>query len=65
MQSTELRRVGFVGLGNMGGPMCGHLVRAGFDVTAYDIEPRRCDGRPMPERGRRARRQTVLAASRR
>jgi 3-hydroxyisobutyrate dehydrogenase len=30
-------RVGFVGLGNMGGPMCGHLVSAGFDVTAYDV----------------------------
>jgi 3-hydroxyisobutyrate dehydrogenase len=30
-------RVGFVGLGNMGGPMCGHLVAAGFDVTAFDL----------------------------
>jgi 3-hydroxyisobutyrate dehydrogenase len=33
-----MKRVGFVGLGNMGGPMCGHLVAAGFDVTAYDID---------------------------
>jgi 3-hydroxyisobutyrate dehydrogenase len=31
-------RVGFIGLGNMGGPMCGHLVAAGFDVTAFDID---------------------------
>jgi 3-hydroxyisobutyrate dehydrogenase len=30
-------KVGFIGLGNMGGPMCGHLVGAGFDVTAFDI----------------------------
>jgi 3-hydroxyisobutyrate dehydrogenase len=30
-------RVGFIGLGNMGGPMCGHLVEAGFDVTAFDL----------------------------
>jgi 3-hydroxyisobutyrate dehydrogenase len=30
--------VGFIGLGNMGGPMCGHLVRAGFDVCAYDLD---------------------------
>lgn len=30
-------RVGFIGLGNMGGPMCGHLVAAGFDVTAFDL----------------------------
>jgi 3-hydroxyisobutyrate dehydrogenase len=33
-----MKRVGFIGLGNMGGPMCGHLVRAGFDVTAFDID---------------------------
>lgn len=31
-------RVGFIGLGNMGGPMCGHLVAAGYEVTAYDID---------------------------
>jgi 3-hydroxyisobutyrate dehydrogenase len=31
-------RVGFVGLGNMGGPMCGHLVSAGFDVSAFDLD---------------------------
>jgi 3-hydroxyisobutyrate dehydrogenase len=30
-------RVGFIGLGNMGGPMCGHLVSAGYDVTAFDL----------------------------
>ena len=33
-----MRRVGFIGLGNMGGPMCAHLVRAGFDVSAYDLD---------------------------
>jgi 3-hydroxyisobutyrate dehydrogenase len=31
-------RVGFIGLGNMGGPMCGHLVAAGYDVTAFDLD---------------------------
>jgi 3-hydroxyisobutyrate dehydrogenase len=36
--NDPVRRVGFIGLGNMGAPMCGHLVRAGFDVTAYDID---------------------------
>jgi 3-hydroxyisobutyrate dehydrogenase len=30
-------RVGFIGLGNMGGPMCGHLLAAGYDVTAFDV----------------------------
>jgi 3-hydroxyisobutyrate dehydrogenase len=34
-----IERVSFVGLGNMGGPMCGHLARAGFEVAAYDLEP--------------------------
>jgi 3-hydroxyisobutyrate dehydrogenase len=32
-----VKRVGFVGLGNMGGPMCGHLVSAGFEVSAFDV----------------------------
>lgn len=36
---SEIKRVGFIGLGNMGGPMCGHLARAGFEVTAYDVSP--------------------------
>jgi 3-hydroxyisobutyrate dehydrogenase len=31
-------RVGFIGLGNMGGPMCANLVRGGFEVSAYDID---------------------------
>ena len=33
-----MKRVGLIGLGQMGGPMCGHLVRAGFEVTAYDLD---------------------------
>ncbi|MFK7919687.1 MAG: NAD(P)-dependent oxidoreductase [Ilumatobacter sp.] len=31
-------RIGFVGLGNMGGPMCRRLVAAGYAVTAFDID---------------------------
>ncbi len=31
-------RVGFVGLGTMGGPMCRRLVEAGCSVTAYDLD---------------------------
>ncbi|MBL1076466.1 NAD(P)-dependent oxidoreductase [Nocardia sp. 2] len=31
--------IGFVGLGIMGGPMAGHLVQAGHDVTGYDHSP--------------------------
>lgn len=35
----NLKKVGFIGIGNMGGPMAAHLVQAGFDVTVYDIRP--------------------------
>ena len=31
-------RVGFLGLGTMGGPMCRRLVEAGYSVTAYDLD---------------------------
>lgn len=30
--------IGFVGLGNMGGPMCRGLVAAGYEVVAFDID---------------------------
>ncbi|WP_419928173.1 NAD(P)-dependent oxidoreductase [Candidatus Poriferisocius sp.] len=30
-------RIGFVGLGTMGGPMCRRLVAAGYPVTAFDL----------------------------
>jgi len=32
-------RVGFVGLGQMGAPMCARVAGAGFEVTAYDLRP--------------------------
>lgn len=32
-------KVGFVGLGNMGFPMAGHLVDAGYQVLGYDVSP--------------------------
>lgn len=32
-------KIGFVGLGNMGGPMAARLAAAGYEVTAYDINP--------------------------
>lgn len=33
----EQPKIGFVGLGNMGGPMCRRLVSAGYEVKAFDI----------------------------
>jgi 3-hydroxyisobutyrate dehydrogenase len=35
-ESTPSRRVAFLGLGVMGGPMAGHLARAGHQVTVYN-----------------------------
>lgn len=35
----SIKKVGFVGIGNMGAPMAAHLVKAGFDVSVYDIRP--------------------------
>ncbi|MCC5985859.1 MAG: 3-hydroxyisobutyrate dehydrogenase [Rhodobacteraceae bacterium] len=36
-------KIGFIGLGNMGGPMAANLARAGHDVTGFDLTA------PMPE----------------
>lgn len=34
-----LRRLGFIGLGNMGAPMARNLSRAGFELTVFDLRP--------------------------
>jgi 3-hydroxyisobutyrate dehydrogenase len=35
--------IGFIGLGNMGGPMAANLVKAGHTVTGYDLNPAALD----------------------
>ena len=42
--SKESTRVGFVGIGNMGNPMAGNLIKAGWKVTVYDSDPARTSG---------------------
>ncbi|MPZ59002.1 MAG: NAD-binding protein [Rhizobiales bacterium] len=37
MTAESIRRVGMIGLGKMGNPMCRHLRKAGFEVTGTDI----------------------------
>ena len=32
-----MARIGFIGLGNMGGPMAANLVAGGNDVVGYDV----------------------------
>ena len=59
-------RVGFVGLGRMGMPMCVRLLRAGFDVAGYDrrggleSELKRAGGRWARSVGAAAERAEVL-----
>lgn len=38
-----MARIGFVGVGNMGGPMARNLMKAGHQVTAYDLVPAALD----------------------
>lgn len=44
-------RLGFIGVGNMGGPMAGHVVGAGHDVGVFDL--RRESAEPLVEAGAR------------
>lgn len=32
-----MKKIGFIGLGNMGGPMAANLVAAGYEVTGFDL----------------------------
>lgn len=34
-----MARIAFIGLGNMGRPMCDNLTKAGHDVVGYDVVP--------------------------
>ncbi len=38
-----MARIGFVGVGNMGGPMARNLMKAGHQVAAYDLVPAALD----------------------
>ncbi|MDZ7747715.1 MAG: NAD(P)-dependent oxidoreductase [Halofilum sp. (in: g-proteobacteria)] len=47
-----IERVAFLGLGVMGGPMAGHLARAGYDVTVYNRTRERADAWAKSYQGR-------------
>ena len=34
-----MKKIGFIGLGIMGKPMAMNLIKAGYDLTVYDIRP--------------------------
>ena len=37
MESVKLQKVGFIGLGNVGGKLAGSLIRNGCDLVLRDI----------------------------
>ncbi|NDA08314.1 MAG: hypothetical protein EBZ18_02755 [Alphaproteobacteria bacterium] len=39
MTSTDLPRLGCIGLGMMGRPIAGHLIKAGYEITLYARRP--------------------------
>ena len=41
--SMTMPRIGFVGLGAMGGAMAGYLVKSGYAVTGYDVSAARAE----------------------
>jgi 3-hydroxyisobutyrate dehydrogenase len=40
---NDIRTVGFIGIGNMGVPMAANLKRGGFEVVAFDLDPKRAE----------------------
>ncbi len=44
MESQQLPRIGFIGLGNMGGRMAKNLHNAGYPLIGYDIDAAKCEG---------------------
>ncbi|NQY61200.1 3-hydroxyisobutyrate dehydrogenase [Cognatishimia sp.] len=42
-------KIGFIGLGNMGGPMAANLAKAGYEVTGFDMADVAIDGVTMAE----------------
>ncbi|MCC7104360.1 MAG: NAD(P)-binding domain-containing protein, partial [Chloroflexi bacterium] len=37
------KRVGMIGTGNMGNPMCRNMLKAGLDVRVFDVDPSRVE----------------------
>jgi 3-hydroxyisobutyrate dehydrogenase len=54
-------KIGFVGLGVMGGPMAGHLAAAGHELTVYNRSPAKMEQWTTTHRGRGV--ATVAAAA--
>jgi 3-hydroxyisobutyrate dehydrogenase len=40
---TNIKTVGFIGIGNMGSPMAANVKRGGFEVIAFDLDAKRAE----------------------
>jgi 2-hydroxy-3-oxopropionate reductase len=40
-EKSDVKKIGFIGLGIMGKPMAQNLIKAGYNLTVYDIVPER------------------------
>lgn len=49
---SKVQRLGFVGLGNMGAPMCLRLIQRGYQLTVFDVDGERMT--PLVEAGAQA-----------
>lgn len=54
----DTKKVGFIGLGNMGSLMSGRLAANGYEVWGYDILPEAMDRRRPREYGKRPTEET-------
>jgi 3-hydroxyisobutyrate dehydrogenase len=55
-------RIGFIGIGNMGEPMAGHLAKGGHAITVFDADPRRAVAFAKTHKASAATQVAVLAA---
>lgn len=61
---SVIRKVGFIGVGNMGNPMAANLLKGGFDVTVFDARPETAAAFVAQHGGKAAASLAELAAGR-
>src|SRR5437763_7010355 len=56
-----MSKIGFIGLGNMGGPMSANLLKAGHEVVGFDLVPAALDG--FAKAGGKSAKSTAVAVA--
>lgn len=62
--TTTIKKIGFIGVGNMGNPMAANLLKGGFDVTVFDARPETAAAFVAQHGGKAAATLAELAAGR-